>query len=854
MVSTPGGEETGGQGGTPSSNRTSTRKKPVVYVESATVLTTLEKREEARVHAANAAHAAKLNLPSVQDIFVSKSGQKIPRPDPTQLAKEATRKFNQMKKVQAADHILKEFEDTEDKKKVTRGKGRKRVPQEDIPKETVDDTVVSPNKKRAPPPIIPPVGGVMVDSHVETEQEFADLKHYQSQVGCNTSYGRKQMKKAILLIYKDSVLPIETSEALKAMSLPGVNNDTRRLGALAYLKERHPVEYEQFLGKYDAWIMGNKQEKYEFLIKYRMTQNHSCVQRSKETRRYSHNKDVLTGNLKYIPDCIHPAVEGVDQKIAMIFNGIPTPLMSNLLQFYGSVNPGGYTEVFGKKANFITISKADFLLRKEFDEQKAKEKKGKKNLRGTPSPPPSTADTKDDTALQNRKVLSRAIAATAEEEITMMTKGVNARAPLRTVQRQTVQQEGPGINDIAPVRLFTPRDINAERREMAFKELALFYKRQNLPVPNWVLSLRAMYMMDGDFVLPVGKRGDRATAAQLQQSGRTAADSSLFCELARNTNVQMGDLVAKILHRVVTQQESTVVVDSTQVEGTSCLRKNPHKDEVIDFEVDELLTQPGKVCNWHTGTIRQPVAPIHQALHVDNSHVMDWNCTMKIMGGMPCSAEEWLKCGYVVDLPLSQEGSWIRLAIPDKATQTFVMHWVYIPYGSMLIRSMSVFHSGHYGSPGNFRYHATFTVGRTKLDSSKLLYLHGLFHGERKVLFDKWKLAWDPKFPESCQAADGYESVSWKDQQAQGNAYFQSYIKPLLSNRLFKNLLWNLSPYEGLTTKKKRGKVKLTARKEPPNNNTDITETDTAIKTETSPRYGTPDEIEGTKMEISEDL
>jgi hypothetical protein len=49
---------------------------------------------------------------------------------------------------------------------------------------------------------------------------------------------------------------------------------------------------------------------------------------------------------------------------------------------------------------------------------------------------------------------------------------------------------------------------------------------------------------------------------------------------------------------------------------------------------------------------------------------------------------------------------------------------VFIPFGSCLIRSASVFHSGHYGLPGNTRFHAIlFIKEHTRMNTRVLGYL-----------------------------------------------------------------------------------------------------------------------------------
>jgi hypothetical protein len=160
--------------------------------------------------------------------------------------------------------------------------------------------------------------------------------------------------------------------------------------------------------------------------------------------------------------------------------------------------------------------------------------------------------------------------------------------------------------------------------------------------------------------------------------------------------------------------------------------------------------------------------------------------------GEEVSAEEWMKCGYVIDLPLSEEGSWLRVAIPDPKTKTFFMDWVFIPYGSFLIRSVALFHSGHYGSLGNTRFHATFSVKNTSVHSNILTYFKKL--GEKQPEFAGWKLRWNPNVPEDCRSPDGYSSYHTprtRNYKIFGTNYFEQVVKPgktIFSDDILRNL------------------------------------------------------------------
>jgi hypothetical protein len=204
----------------------------------------------------------------------------------------------------------------------------------------------------------------------------------------------------------------------------------------------------------------------------------------------------------------------------------------------------------------------------------------------------------------------------------------------------------------------------------------------------------------------------------------------------------------------------------------------------------------GCKCRLHTGIIRQGAAPIHQELHVDNFDLLEDQALQKMYYKKEMKPEDWLKMGYVVDLPLSQEGSWLRVAVPNPEKETFFMRWIYIPYGSMLIRSMGLLHSGHYGSPGNLRYHATFTVtDDTRMNTKKLGHLAYMDE------FKDWKLAWSATIPFVGRGRDGYRHIKcneWIGQKGHGTKYFRRYIKCLLKHDVGKNIIKNMSPYRGL--------------------------------------------------------
>jgi hypothetical protein len=146
-----------------------------------------------------------------------------------------------------------------------------------------------------------------------------------------------------------------------------------------------------------------------------------------------------------------------------------------------------------------------------------------------------------------------------------------------------------------------------------------------------------------------------------------------------------------------------------------------------------------------SGIIKTGSSSFHQDLHIDNGDLLNKEVYERMVKDPhSVSPTEWLEAGYVIDLPLSKEGCWIRIAVPVR--DDIVMTYVYIPFGSMGIRPMCLQHSGHYGSPGNTRFHATFYIrGKTEHNTKELGYLHKLL-ADKNGPFGKHVLQWSPEY------------------------------------------------------------------------------------------------------------
>ena len=151
-----------------------------------------------------------------------------------------------------------------------------------------------------------------------------------------------------------------------------------------------------------------------------------------------------------------------------------------------------------------------------------------------------------------------------------------------------------------------------------------------------------------------------------------------------------------------------------------------------------------------TGQLQSGTTSSHQDLHTDNIKCATMDHFEEAVLGdnyRAVTADDWLRFGYVVDLPLSKEGSVVRIACPDPKTKTFIMKYVYVPFGSMFVRSQALVHSGHYGNPGNIRLHIVVSQKGNEPVTDTLLHFRELGYfvrGGFRSLDDEGKTA-DPK-------------------------------------------------------------------------------------------------------------
>ena len=152
------------------------------------------------------------------------------------------------------------------------------------------------------------------------------------------------------------------------------------------------------------------------------------------------------------------------------------------------------------------------------------------------------------------------------------------------------------------------------------------------------------------------------------------------------------------------------------------------------------------------GVIKSGCCQLHQRLHIDNKDLLGSSLLRKVVLGQYSSIGdyEWAQGGYFIDLPLSVEGSWLRIAKPNPMEKRFDVEMVFVPFGSCLIRSAALFHSGHYGSPGNTRVHVLMFPNGCRTNTKSLGYLSKLTESETGCAAG-WDVLWDPQVPRNFQ-------------------------------------------------------------------------------------------------------
>ena len=600
---------------------------------------------------------------------------------------------------------------------------------------------------------------------------------------------------------------------LRAITTPGGNHVKKkkdRLLAYSEFREAHPNEWDEFMcadgveGSFGEFVFAADEEKEKYYIPK------------------VHKKHKKRGNLV-------EAVAGVDLKLAMIVKNLSPHMSVSLAQMYGDVEEGGYTHKFVQNSIAIHFCRDDNRLWELFQKEEAVQRKAA--MKASKHTAPGWVN--EELAPLSEDLFKKSKLRGKEEEERMKSEGgVLGGGPDPDIEEHS-DTDGPKkmtafvqkATRIAGKHLERETQTGEEEEEEGnrkrsfaslykasrkskggWEELDEFYDGVNLD-PTFMTSKRATYMLDSQFVSKGagmgGRSGDLMQPDDMNKAGISAADSSLHSKAGRNAHLLLTDTIAKAVYTAVTESYDTEGPDECELtDGPDVeVDKKGLMHEYRQSLQEKLTMKSWETCKLNSGTIRQCINPIHQQLHLDNNLTLNDKTVKKIMMQEKIEPEDWVKLGYVVDLPLSKEGLWLRVGIPDAKNSTIFMHWVYVPYGSMLIRSMALLHGGHYGSPGNCRFHGTFMINGQELDSQKLAYLSRMRPDVVCDLSD-WKLRWSPNIPKLAWPENGFRALTcteWQTGMRVGTTYYNNSINPLLPHPFGQNCLKNLNPYTSLT-------------------------------------------------------
>ena len=155
----------------------------------------------------------------------------------------------------------------------------------------------------------------------------------------------------------------------------------------------------------------------------------------------------------------------------------------------------------------------------------------------------------------------------------------------------------------------------------------------------WEAECRTRFLSSDCFAHVRPHQRSSATMEALRKEGRIPLYSALHSEHGVSFMQRLEAVVKECLGEVL---EDCPVSESNSLEG--CLNAL-----VISL-----------------GILKMGKMEIHQEVHIDYYDlIMDGDLLRKVVTNQEDSAtlEEWLRAGYVVDVPLSFEGAWYRVGI-----------------------------------------------------------------------------------------------------------------------------------------------------------------------------------------------
>jgi hypothetical protein len=199
--------------------------------------------------------------------------------------------------------------------------------------------------------------------------------------------------------------------------------------------------------------------------------------------------------------------------------------------------------------------------------------------------------------------------------------------------------------------------------------------------------------------------------------------------------------------------------DAYEVIRRVIVKHMTHQFVTLDNNLsEEKKTELKLICKeseFWTGGLQTGKRAMHQDLHVDNVVALEKKAMRDYMENRVSTFKECWDAGYVCDIPLSKEGLVVRILYPSQDGKNLLMDYIYCPFGSVLVRSACIFHSGHYGSPGNFRAHGVLCKKETRLMEQSLAFFDTFSVDPMTTEQDKKKCVfWADHIPPNKRQAD----------------------------------------------------------------------------------------------------
>jgi hypothetical protein len=566
-----------------------------------------------------------------------------------------------------------------------------------------------------------------------------------------------------------------------------VSNMTVRRTQSGTLADRHEALISLKKNHKDIW------EEVTMDKRFKKVEEEPTASKKDKPKRKNKSK-LLSGNKEYIEENISPLFPSLPVRMGLIVDNIPVHIMINLILQYG--NPD-FVKEFNEKSEAIVISVTDQLLIKGFTERvseagnKLSGKKKGTETDGTGTSAAVVFAKGTEESLQNNEIFELGRSELEYPDNLMRPQVIERRA--QEIFEKTVSSDvWKGSKDLAAYRNNTIRQQLPEDLFECVERLHIKYGIDSW----WLRQNRTRYLLHHWYVLPdKALNGQSVECSDVEDTGSA---SPLDCTLQNTSGFfaisALDYLVRSILGKVFGME-------------VGCSTAGAADKKTVENVLQEKIA-------FYPGILKTGRREVHQALHIDNRDLMGSPFLERILGGdyESITDKEWLNGGYVIDLPLSAEGSWLRVAIPDATKKKFTIEWVFIPFGSFVIRSAALFHSGHYGSPGNTRFHAVVFVSGTKTNTSELGYIEALGKGWRTAhgtiglsVACEWEVSWNESVDHVCRNANQARSYT-NDEVRRRKKAGTTYAKELLAIRFAqqRTFWWMLNPVpEGVSFEKK---------------------------------------------------